>query len=388
MKKPSINIIGEIFGITGYDSHTRSLANALSKLTDCKISTKLPQNWERLVNDAEFKMIMNKDERYDYNLIISTPHNWRLYTGLGKNIGYCVWEGDKVPESWIDDMLNPDIDLIFVPSEHTKQAIWNTYWKGSNYEYMNKKVLKNKPDKEFWNKIKIIPHGVNTNLFYECKVKEKDKPFRFICNKGWRGTSWDRGGVQYLIQAFSEEFTKEEKIELAIKLNPAYMNPAILQQSIDALQLPIDRPPINIILNNIPFNELVHLYNKADCFITPTRCESFGLPGLEAMACGLPVVLTNYGGQTDYMTKKNSLFIDYKLEEVKEDMMYEGIQWATPNKEDLKKKLRWAFNNQKKIKEMGQQALKDSKKWTWDISAKKIMKLLSQSGGSKGLTNP
>lgn len=205
----------------------------------------------------------------------------------------------------------------------------------------------------------------------------ENKIFVFLANKGWRGTNWDRGGVQYLIRAFSEEFKKDEKVELVIKLNPCYMNPAILQQSIDALQLPVDRPPINIILSDIPFNELVNLYNKADCFITPTRCESFGLPGLEAMACGLPTIMTNYGGQTDYMTKKNSLFIAHKLEEVKEDMMYESISWATPSISSIRKQLRWAFENQDKIKEMGKQAEEDSKKWSWDASAKKIIDALS-----------
>jgi len=365
-KKPTINIIGEIFGTTGYNSHTRSLANALHKVADCKLSTQLLPGWERLVNDAEFAMITKEERQFDYNLIISTPHNWKLFTGLGKNIGYCVWEGDRVPMSWIDEFLNPDIDLIFVPSKHTLSAILFTCELASIKTELVQK------------KIKVIPHGVDTNLFYECKIKEDNKPFRFICNKGWRGTSWDRGGVQYLLKAFAEEFKKDEKVELIIKLNPCYMNPVILQQSIDALQLPIDRAPINVILSDIPYNNLFSLYNKANCFICATKAESFNLPGIEAMACGLPTIQTAYGGQVDYMTKKNSLFIDYKLEEVKEDMMYEGISWAVPDIENLKNKMRWAFNNQNKIKEMGKQALKDSKKWTWDKSAQKILKIIKK----------
>ncbi len=38
-----------------------------------------------------------------------------------------MWEGDKVPESYIDEIRNPDIEYILVPSEHTKQAILNTF---------------------------------------------------------------------------------------------------------------------------------------------------------------------------------------------------------------------------------------------------------------------
>jgi len=42
-------------------------------------------------------------------------------------------------------------------------------------------------------------------------------------------------------------------------------------------------------------NELVHLYNAAEIFIFPSLYESFGIPPLEAMACGTPVIASNTG---------------------------------------------------------------------------------------------
>ncbi len=39
--------------------------------------------------------------------------------------------------------------------------------------------------------------------------------------------------------------------------------------------------------------ELVRLYNKATCFIFPSVYEGFGLPPLEAMACGCPVLASD-----------------------------------------------------------------------------------------------
>jgi glycosyltransferase involved in cell wall biosynthesis len=360
-----INIIGPIFDTTGYSLHTRNLANALYKIADVKLSTFLIQDWPRIVNDAELDMITKVSKENDTNIIISTPHNWKLFLGTGINAGYCVWEGDKVPLCFIDEMLNPKINYIFVPSEHTKNAIINTI---KTKEHLDK----------ITSKLKVIPHGVDLTKFYKKNIQIQDNIFRFVCAKGWRGTSWDRGGVQYVIKAFNEEFKKEEQVQLLIKLNPSYINADILQHAIANLNLTPNKAPINIRLDDAPYEKLVDFYNQGNVFVCATRSEAFNLPGIEAMACGLPTIQTNFGGQTDYMTNKNSLFVDYKLEEVKEDIMYRGIKWATPDISDLRKKMRYAFENQDIIKKMGNQALKDVKNWTWEKSAKKIIEIFEK----------
>jgi len=362
MNKLKINIIGSIFGTTGYDSHTRNLFNALYKIADVKLSVPLKPEWQRFVNDAELDAITKPTRNEDINLIVTTPHNWKLCLGLGTNIGYCVWEGDKIPKSYIEEILNPKINLVFAPSEHTRKAIENTF--GEKYNLIE-------------NKIKIIPHGVNRDIFYKTNKPKTNDKFIFLVVKGWRGTNWDRGGVQYVIKAFAEEFKKVENVQLEIKLNSAYINQQILQQAIENLNLPTDRPPIHVCIDNTPFDKLNNIYNDANVFICATRAESFNLPGIEAMACGLPTIQTNFGGQTDYMTKENSLFIDYELSESEEKPMYENINWATPKIESLKKQMRWAFENQDKIQEMGQQALEDSKNWTWDCSVQKIVDVIN-----------
>jgi len=128
-------------------------------------------------------------------------------------------------------------------------------------------------------------------------------------------------------------------------------------------------------MSNIPYNELINLYNKGNVFVSPTRAEAFNIPCIEAMACGLPVITTNFGGQTDFVNEKNGWIIGGKLTEVRHELMYEGIKWLTPDLEELKKAMRDATNpnlRQKKASE----ALKTARKHTWEQTANKIANLI------------
>ena len=45
-----------------------------------------------------------------------------------------------------------------------------------------------------------------------------------------------------------------------------------------------------VIRGHVGHDEMVSVYNAADCFIYPSSYEGFGMPVLEAMACGAPVI--------------------------------------------------------------------------------------------------
>jgi len=48
-----------------------------------------------------------------------------------------------------------------------------------------------------------------------------------------------------------------------------------------------------LFLDRVPIKDLLHLYNAAQLLVQPSFYEGFGLPPLEAMACGTPVVVSN-----------------------------------------------------------------------------------------------
>lgn len=51
---------------------------------------------------------------------------------------------------------------------------------------------------------------------------------------------------------------------------------------------------------NVPQQKLRLLYSRADIFLCPSWDEGFGLPSLEALACGTPVVTYDNGGSRDF----------------------------------------------------------------------------------------
>jgi len=365
-----INIIGGIVDSSGYSVHTRNLANALSKITEVKLSTQIPPGGERLINDKELDMI-KKPSKDEINLIITMPLYWRMYTTAKRNWVFLVWEGNKIPKSYLKECMNEDIEYIFVPSEHTKKAIYNTAKEGHPLEPLSDSGIKT------WNdKIKIIPHGVDLSLFYP-KDKPKDK-FRFLINKGFRNLE-DRGGAQYGLQAYMEEFKNTDNVELIFKINPAYgipdLNKILSEISPKGRN---DLPLLKISADNLPYDKMVNVYNQCHCLVAPTRSDAFNIPCIEAMACGLPVITTNFGGQTDFCNEETGWIIGGEMTEVKHEINYEGISWLTPSIPELRKAMREAYfnwekeSNQKKI----DKCIETSKQWTWDETAKKVVELI------------
>lgn len=107
-------------------------------------------------------------------------------------------------------------------------------------------------------------------------------------------------------------------------------------------------------LGFVPTDDLVYLYNLATLFVMPSVYEGFGLPVLEAMQCGCPVV-TTIGGS---------------LEEVGGDAAYviDGY-----DKKDISNGLEEVFSSKDLRESLIENGLNHAKKFTWKKTAEKTI---------------
>ena len=116
---------------------------------------------------------------------------------------------------------------------------------------------------------------------------------------------------------------------------------------------PIAHEKIHLFTDTLSKNDLLSLIASCDCYVSLHRSEGYGLTIAEAMCAGKPVIATNYGGNTDFMTINNSFPVSYTLVELDKNYgAYEkGNVWAEPDIDNaaqlMKKVLENIYSHQK-----------------------------------------
>lgn len=111
-------------------------------------------------------------------------------------------------------------------------------------------------------------------------------------------------------------------------------------------------------VGKIEREELVCFYNLADIYVQPSFYEGFGLPVLEAMSCGVPVVSSNGGSLPEVGGQAVVYFDPYNSKQ------FESILVEILSNKSL----------QDKLSKLG---LKQAEKFSWENVAKKTLEVYS-----------
>jgi hypothetical protein len=120
-----------------------------------------------------------------------------------------------------------------------------------------------------------------------------------------------RKGIDVLLETYADTFTDEDDVCLVLKslgTTNIYRRSGI-EPLLDRIRARPHSPAIEHIPDNLTDAEIAALYRACDVLVHPYRGEGFGMPIAEAMASGLPVIVTGDGAALDFCDASNAYLI-------------------------------------------------------------------------------
>lgn len=224
----------------------------------------------------------------------------------------------------------------------------------SNFERDNiRKVLK--PG----DKLSTVYNGVSSHFKkiddenVLLKAKEKYKlPDNFLF---FLGNTAPKKNTPNVLKAFAL-FNAES--EMKYKLVMLDYEETVLQDVLKSIGFPDIREDIHL-TGYVPNKDMPAIINQCKAFLYPSLRESFGIPILEGMACGVPVVTSNTSSMPEIAEDAAAIVNPYNPEEIKEA---------------IKKVIRDGSYRSELISK----GMKRAKQFTWENMARDYLKLYEE----------
>jgi YD repeat-containing protein len=248
-------------------------------------------------------------------------------------VGMLCYESTVVPPHWVEH-VNRYLDLLLVPTTFCRDIF----------------AAGGVPEA----KMEVIPYGFSKEIY--CPDGPV-LPFPRAAERSWRfltvACPHKRKGIATVLAAYEQAFAPADDVSLVVKLNylpgrkTRPFEHGALEAELRAFAADPNKPALALISDYLPENDLAALYRGASCLVSATRGEGFGMVYLEALACGLPVIVTGWGGHMDFINNDNARVVKYTLRpaaEIQYDCDSADALIAEPDAEDLSRAMRESYN--------------------------------------------
>ena len=365
--KVLIDTISLLSPLTGIGKYTYEVSNILKKNSELEIEYFYGYYSDKLIEPTTHKSVKN---------LKSTINKFPFIKKIAREILFIssrlfatkydlYWQPNFIPNRGVKAKkivtTVHDFSFFIHRDFHPKETLEyfdNSFYKniyrsdiiitGSNYT--KSEILERLDFKE--ENIRVIYHGVNHNLFKIYNNIELDfkLPPKFILSVG---SIEPRKNLLGLLKAYNL-LTKDIKDEYKLILvgfkgweNREIMK--IINQNREYIEY----------LGFISNEDLAKVYNLSSCFVYPSFYEGFGLPIVEAMACGTAVVSSNSSS----------------LPEVGGD----AVLYCNPhNIYDIRDKINMVLLDNNLKEELIQKGLKQAKLFSWEKSAREHLDVFKE----------
>jgi glycosyltransferase involved in cell wall biosynthesis len=289
----------------------------------------------------------------------------------GTKIIWYVFDLTKIPETEIASLIK-NYDEIWVPSEWGRQIL------------LQHAVP--------FSKIRVMPEGVDAQTHFPDPLSSKEENGRVRLLQ--IGKFETRKSYYESVMSINKAFGNPENVEYFVKCDWLKGNES-LQHGMENLVFGHCRASTYTITGNVSAEEMIRLYRSADAFLFPSKGEGWGLPLLEALACGVPCLATNYSGQSEYLKDVEGLYLslDFTLSPMNCPDTKNRLPrpendwglWAVADQDDFAMKLRQCVEQKTRWKANALAASKIVRElYSWEACARRVHKAICEIDQNKG----
>jgi glycosyltransferase involved in cell wall biosynthesis len=269
------------------------------------------------------------DNHASVSVHMQVPYAYKGWFTGQHRVLFSMWETDTLPSNfrlWLGQF-----DQVIVPCEH-------------NVELFSK----------FHKDVSYCPLGVDHKFWKP--MPKPDGVFRFQGG----GSLWKRKGLDVLVKAFNALNLPDA--ELHIKAAP------------HAQDVPSQNLGDKVFLNRTWMSpiEQREWYSKADCFVAPARGEGFGLMPLQAIASGIPTIVSDSTGQAQFA------HLAFGVVPCGKSKAETVGQWDEPNQKILEELMMEAYTNRGSIKQVAISRIPETKAFSWSNATRRLLSLIPE----------
>ena len=243
------------------------------------------------------------------------PATWaQLRDELGgcRVVGQTVWESDPIPSRWQRELAC--VDEVWVPTQ------WNA-------EVVRRSGAV--PD------VHVVPHPVDHATPAPAPLEVPEGHFVFASVATW---DW-RKRPDLLLHAYLRAFTATDPVTLVLKTNERIlswwcrspMERNVWWQVMDIVRQYDDAANVVLVTEAWTDEQVAGLWTVADCYVSLTCSEGWGLGAFDAAAAGVPVVITGHGGHVEWIGADHPGLLPFTMapaDHPDRTMFEPGMEWA------------------------------------------------------------